>query len=150
MKPIVLILESDVQVAALDFCEQLLDLKKWPHVKGNGVLPGMQKAEFRKRTKNIVGTQVLVTNTDGSTYVETVEAWEPAARIELRTDAFSNVLRYLARYFIDTYECTAIEGGTHVKRTIQLVPVNIGGKLFLWYMARQLRKSLAIQAKIQF
>lgn len=149
MKPVKVIIEGNEQVSSKQFCEQLLDLKRWTVFAGYGILSQIKTAEFRKRTKQVVGTQVFVTKTDGSTHVETIEKWEPTERVQFRIDAFSKPLIYVLRYVEDEFVFTPIEGGTHVKRTIQLYPVNFGGKLFLWYVARHLRKTLKIQAKMQ-
>ena len=55
--------------------EAMLQLENWTDFRGYGPLPGIREARFRVRTPDVVGTEIAVTNTDGSGHVEQITEW---------------------------------------------------------------------------
>jgi len=58
MTPVTFSCEVLLPAAPADIAKQILDLTRWPHFKGYGVIPGIQAASFEKQTDEIVGTRI--------------------------------------------------------------------------------------------
>ena len=83
--------------------EAVLTLENWPDFRGYGPLPGIREARFRRRTDAVVGTQIAVTNRDGSSHVEEITAWLDTGGIVMRMSEFTAPLSRFATHFIERW-----------------------------------------------
>jgi hypothetical protein len=105
-----------------EICAQLLDLEGWPSFRGFGPIPGIRSARFRRRTPEVVGTEIEVTNLDGSAHVETIAVWEPGREVVMRMAEFTPPLAGLATHTVETW-CFEPDGSaTRVTRSFELHP----------------------------
>jgi len=120
----------------------ILDLDRWKAFVGWGPLPGIRSATWRERREPPAGSQIVVTNRDGSTHVETIVAWDPPRALHLRLDGFTAPVRHLARFFEERWtfapagEDIAKAGGPAaplyaVTRTMELHPTGCLTRLVL-------------------
>jgi len=132
MRPITFSCEQTLQFEPEEIARQILDLAKWPEFRGYGPIPGIAAAYFEIRTGDIVGSQIRVTNLDGSSHVEEIVDWRPDRCVRLRMHDFSPPLCRLAREFEETWEFSRIDGGTRVVRSFRLFAKSVFAKLVLW------------------
>ena len=78
MKPIRFTCTDTMGLLPADIAGRILDLANWSEFKGYVVLPGIRAAESEVRTPGVVGSRIRVSNTDGSSHVET--AGKPSSR----------------------------------------------------------------------
>ena len=122
MNPIRFSCEATLAVPPEPIAQRILDLSRWSDFQGYGGLPGIRSAEFERRTPEIVGSRIRMTNTDGSTHAEEIVEWEPRRRLRLRMSDFSPPLSKLATSFDETWEFTATASETQVVRSFVLHP----------------------------
>jgi len=114
--------------------EAILQLHRWTDFRGYGPLPGIREARFRLRTEAVVGTQIEVTNRDGSSHVEEVTEWlEPA--IVMRMSEFAPPLSRLAPHFTERWAFEPLPAGSRVVRSFELHPRTWWGGLLLRLIA---------------
>lgn len=123
--------------------QQILDLRRWPEFEGYLFLPGIQTAEFEKRTDAIVGTRIRVTNTDGSTHVEEIVGWDLPNRLSLRLSDFSLPLSKIATRFDETWLFDTAGESTAVVRQFELFPATAWSRPLLWLISGLLRGAVA-------
>lgn len=80
MKPIAFTCVDVIPLPPEQIAGGLLDLALWPSFQGYGPLPGIRVAEFEMRTPDVLGTRILVTESNGGTHVETIIDWDPGRR----------------------------------------------------------------------
>jgi len=83
--------------------QAILDTQNWESFEGFGPLPGIKNAEFINRTSAIIGSQIKVTNRDGSCHIETITHWEPPTKIEMSLGQFTPPLSHLASHFSEQW-----------------------------------------------
>ena len=115
-----------------DIGQELLKLENWKKFDGYGPLPGIREAKFRRRTPEVIGTQIEVTNRDGSSHVEEITEWLPTGGIVLRMSEFSAPLSRFASHFIERWSfSTEGEGKLRVCRSFELHPKSWMGAVLL-------------------
>ena len=143
MKPITFACKARLPLTPDEIAEQILDLTKWPDFHGYGLLPGIKTAEFEVRTPNIVGSQIRVTNLDGSTHVEEIVDWRPDQQLQLRMDEFSAPLSRLATHFLETWAFKRVGDETNVTRSFELNAKSMATKSILWLISFFLKQAIA-------
>lgn len=122
---------------------EILDLSRWPEFTGWGPLPGIASARFRARRAGEVGTEIAVTNVDGSTHVERITRWSPTDGAELTMSDFSRPLSRLATHFVETWSFAAIGGETRVTRGFVLHPTGQFARGALVVIGAMLERAVA-------
>lgn len=145
MKPITFAETRFIPRPAGEIAAGIADLSRWPEFGGYGPLPGIARAEYETRGQEMTGARIRVHNRDGSSHVETVERWQPPARIVLRLHDFTPPLSRLATHFVEewTFDGSAATGGTTVTRRLDLHPRSPLARPALWLIARLMRRALA-------
>lgn len=143
MKPIKIEVHAQMPQSADAICQDILNMDSWSTFTGYGLLPGIKSAHFELKTAAWVGSRIKVHNTDGSSHVEEIVAWDPPRRIALKFQAFDSPLRYLAAHFLETWQFQESANGTAVSRTMALYPKNVVGRIILTPISRLMKKALA-------
>jgi hypothetical protein len=144
-KPIEVVCARRMQVRPETIAERLLDLEDWRSFRGWGPLPGVRVARFRRRTEHVVGTQIEVTNLDGSTHVEEIIIWRPATTITMHMSEFSPPLSRFASHFLEKWSFEPLplgSSGTQVTRRFELHPKHAWGRVVLRLIAPMLRRAV--------
>jgi hypothetical protein len=127
---------------------QMLEVERWSSFRGWGPIPGIRSARFRRRTPEIVGSQIEVTNLDGSSHIEEIMTWEPGAAIVMRMSEFSPPLSVLATHTVERWGFEALAGRTRVTRSFELHPKGWIGRLALplvaWLLGRAAARHLRV------
>ena len=76
MNPIEFEVKKTIKNSAKEICEKALDVETWSSFDGDGILPGIEKAEYEKRTKKMIGSLIRVKNSDGTEHLEEILEWE--------------------------------------------------------------------------
>lgn len=147
MTPISFTREATLPATPEQIAAQILDLDRWREFEGYGPMPGIRAAEFERRTPQVVGSRVRVTNTDGSTHVEEIIEWDPSRRLRLRFLEFSPPLSRLTTSFEETWEFERLGDGTSVVRSFQMHPRSLAAWPALWLISQLLRKAIAKQLR---
>ncbi len=143
MKPIRCCCVANLPLLPEEIAAQILDLEKWPEFQGFGVLPGIRTAVFECRPTDIVGTRIRVTNTDGSSHVEEIVEWQPERRLRLHMHSFSAPLSYLAKSMEEKWEFELVDGGTRVRRSLEMFPLSRMSWPLIWAISQLLRRAIA-------
>jgi hypothetical protein len=143
LKPITFSCEETLGLPPEKIADQILDISLWSGFQGYGVLPGINTAEFRIRTPEIVGSRIQVTNADGSSHVEEVVHWEPNRRVSLTFREFSPPLSRLATGFEETWEFSRIGQNTRVVRSFELSAKSSVTRPLLWLISILLKRAIA-------
>lgn len=122
--------------------DRILDLSRWPDFEGYGPLPGIAKAEFERRTDEVVGTRIRVSNRDGSTHIEELMEWDPPRRLRLRLHEFSPPVSRLSTGFDETWEFQPTEGGTKVTRSFAMYPRTASARPTLWVASFLMKRAV--------
>lgn len=125
------------------YAERILDLTKWPDFRGYGPIPGIKSAQFETRTPNVVGSRIRVTNSDGSSHVEEVVAWQPDRRLQLQMGDFSMPLSRLATGFVETWEFERVGHETKAVRSFDLNAKSMLTKPALWLISFFMKRAIA-------
>lgn len=143
MKPITFTCKTMLPQKPEEIANQILDLSKWPEFNGYGPLPGIKQVEFEKKTAEIVGTRIRVTNRDGSTHVEEIVKWEPTRRLRLHMHEFSPPVSRLATSFDETWEFERVGDRTNVVRSFEMHPKSALTKPLLWLISFVLKRAIS-------
>jgi hypothetical protein len=143
MKPIAFSCSESLCQSAADIAANILNLAKWSDFKGYGVLPGIKSAVWEIKTPGIVGARIRVTNTDGSTHVEEIVAWEADHSVRLRMNEFSPPVSWLADKFIESWAFQQAGGKTVVTRSFELYPKSPLTWPLLWLISWLLKRAIA-------
>lgn len=120
---------------------QLLALENWKSFSGYGPLPGILEARFRRKTPEIIGTQIEVQNSDGSSHIEEIEEWLPSG-ITLRFSGFSAPLSRIADHFLERWSFAPEGDRYRVSRGFALYPKNLAGALLLRMVGPLMRRAV--------
>lgn len=137
-KPIEVVCTRRMQLRPEAIAERILDLDDWRSFRGFGPLPGIRVARFRRRTENVVGTQIEVVNLDGSSHVEEIIMWRPGSTITMHMSEFSPPLSRFASHFLEKWTFSSLplgSTGTHVTRRFELYPKSGWASLVLRLIA---------------
>lgn len=143
MKPITFACHETLLLAPEEIAQQILDVAKWPDFRGYGPIPGIKSAEFERRTPNVVGSRIQVTNLDGSSHVEEIVEWQPDRRLQLQMASFSKPLSRLATRFVETWVFERVGNETRVIRSFDLNAKSMLTKPVLWFISFFLRRAIA-------
>ncbi len=125
MNPIKIKVHSIVDLLPKEICSIILDTSQWKKFEGYSFLPGIEKAEFEKRTAAIVGSRIKVYNEDGSTHIEEIIEWDENRKVVLKFQEFSSPLKKFASYFIEEWNFTVSNSRTEILRTMDMYPRNL-------------------------
>src|ERR1700730_16095012 len=147
MKQITLSCEQTLALAPEDIARQILNLTKWPNFNGYGPIPGIKVAEFEVQTPGIVGSQIRVTNRDGSSHIEKIVEWKPNHRLRLEMKEFSAPLSRLATGFEETWEFKRTGNETYITRSFRLYAKSVLARLLLWVISFFLKWAIVRQLR---
>ena len=122
---------------------EMADMARWSEFEGYGPLPGITRAEYATRTPDMVGSRIRVYNADGSQHVEEIMVWQPEQQIVMRLGEFGPPLARLATHFIERWACEVVEGGTQVRRSIEMYPLGAFTRPLLWLISLFFRRAIA-------
>ncbi|GAB4149263.1 MAG: hypothetical protein Fur0021_10020 [Candidatus Promineifilaceae bacterium] len=142
MQPITFECSQLIPYSALEICAAIADVTLWSEFKGYGPLPGIARAEYVRRTDDMVGSQVRVHNTDGSEHVEEITVWEPGRRVTMKLHGFTPPLRRLATHFTEEWGFTVQDDGTLVTRKFQMFATQPLARPFLWLISLLFRQAV--------
>lgn len=146
MKPIVIAVEGVTAMRSEEVCAQVLELSRWPEFEGHGMLPGILRAEFERRTPEVVGTRIAVYSKDGSEHIEEIVEWDTQRRIAFRFQEFKSPVRRLATGFLETWTFAPSHDGLKIRREMAMYPKGILGWLMLRMISRMMRQAFVKQA----
>jgi hypothetical protein len=126
-----------------EIAAQILDVAAWQTFRGYGPIPAIERAEFLVQTAEVVGSRIQVRNTDGSTHVEEIVAWDPERSWQMEMQEFSPPLSQLAVKFEEHWELTPTAKGTRVVRTFRLFARSSWTRFALIPIAWLLRRAVA-------
>jgi len=151
MNPIKIEVDSFVNLSPMDICSIILNTNEWNKFEGYSILPGIEKAEFEKRTDSIVGSRIKVTNRDGSTHIEEIIEWDENRKVAFKFQEFDSPLKNFASHFIEEWYFTVSGAGTTISRIMIMYPKNLYGSILLkpisLLMKKALKKNLAQLSK---
>lgn len=136
MKPIQIksILKTKLQPP--EVCTYILDINQWPKFRVCGVLPGIKRAEFERKSKEIVGSRIKVISDNKTTYIEEITEWNASSGVSLMFMEFSPPIKYLTTHFIETIEFRIASRQAAATRTMIMYPRNKIGRLLLIPVSR--------------
>lgn len=143
MRPITFACSQLISRPAVEISAAIADVARWSEFKGYGPLPGIARAEFARRTDDMVGSQVRVCNTDGSEHVEEITAWAPGRRVTMKLHGFTPPLRRLATHFIEEWDFIVQDDGTLVTRKFQMFPTQPLARPVLWLISLLFRQAVS-------
>ncbi|HNB41395.1 MAG TPA: hypothetical protein PLG52_07835 [Anaerolineales bacterium] len=147
MKPIQIEIHGVTSKSSEEICAALLDTERWSDFGGYSILPGIKHAHFEIRTPEVLGSRIIVQNTDGSAHIEEIVEWDPAKKVILKFQAFTPPLKNIASHFIETWEFERINTETHTKRSMSMYPNHLFGWLILLPISRLMKKAFEQNAK---
>jgi hypothetical protein len=143
MHPIRFACSATIKKSATAICIEIANVARWREFPGYGPLPGIANAAYERRTEQMVGSRIRVHNTDGSTHVEEITAWEPGVQVAMRLGEFSPPLRYLATHFTEEWSFGDDHGATRLTRAFALFPKHAMTRPLLWLIAQLFRRAIA-------
>ena len=142
MKPIEFQCQIVMRKSAIDICNEILNVESWSDFNGYGFLPGIEKAEYRKQTDNVLGSVIQVYNSDGSKHIEEIIKWKNGGTISMKMHEFSSPVNKIATHFIENWTFTKEKNKTLLIRQFILYPKTIFTKPFLWLISKILKKAI--------
>lgn len=143
MQPICFACSATIDKSASAICAEIADVARWREFPGYGPLPGIADAIYEQRTANMVGSRIRVRNTDSSTHVEGITAWEPGVQVTMRLAEFSPPLCHLATHFTEGWRFEDAHNATLVTRKFELFPKHTVTRPLLWLIARLFQRAIA-------
>jgi len=142
MSPIKIEVNNFVNLSPVDICSRILDTNEWKNFEGYFFLPGIEKAEFEKRTDSLVGSRIKVTNKDGSTHIEEIIEWDENRKVAFRFQEFDSQLKKFTSHFIEEWYFTLSGSGTAISRIMIMYPKNNYGSILLKLISILMKKAL--------
>ena len=142
MKPIEIQTYSLIKKSPQEICSYILDTNHWSKFEGYFFLPGIEKAEFEKRTEKIIGSSIKVHNRDGSSHVEEIIAWDVNRKVVLKFQEFNSPLKNFTTHFIEEWRFTVSGRETEIKRSMKMYPINLLGWIILKPISKLMKKAL--------
>jgi len=142
LNPIELTTNGFVNRTPNDICSILLDTNRWSEFEGYSILPGIEKAEFEKRTAEVVGSRIKVRNNDGSSHIEEIVEWDVNKKVVFKFQDFNSILKYFATHFIEEWNFVTKDEGTEIERNMKMYPKHVVGWLILKPVSKLMKKAL--------
>lgn len=143
MQPIQFECQQLIPFSGDEVCATISDMTQWSKFEGYGFLPGIERAEYERRTANMVGSRIRVQNRDGSSHVEEIYHWLPGREIGMKLHEFSPPLSRLASHFTEEWQLESRPKGTYVTRTFRLYPGRSLARPILWLISLFFRRAIA-------
>ena len=144
LRPITFECTQIIPKAPIEIASEIADTSRWGEFRGYGVLPGIESAEYEKRTSDMIGSRIRVRNTDGSEHVEEILKWVPNKELILKLQEFTPPLSYLATHFLEEWSFrTEADTTTLVTRRFQLFPSGRATRPFVWLVSLLVRRAIA-------
>ncbi len=142
MKPVEFTARKLVPQPAIEVSEGIADVDGWDDYDGYGIVPGIEKAVYEKRTDEIKGSTIRVTNSDGSQHREDIIEWIAGKRIIMKIYDFPLPLRTMASHFLEFWDFEENENGeTLITRRFQIFPTNVLTRPLVTQLASVLKKA---------
>lgn len=146
MNPIEFEVKKTIKNSAKAISEKALDVKTWSSFDGDGLLPGIEKAEFEEQTEKLVGSRIRVSNSDGTEHFEEILEWKAGEKIVMKIYGFPTTLSFIATHFIEVWNFEKLgKNETLVTRKFQLFPTSFLSRPLLSQVAGFMKKSIANQ-----
>ncbi|MEX2111566.1 MAG: SRPBCC family protein [Pirellulales bacterium] len=142
MKPIEFTCIETIAMTPVAIAEPILDADNWRDFTGYWPIPGIRQAEFELRTPEVVGSRIRVTNTDGSSHVETIVEWQPGEGLRMHMTNFSPPLSRLATDIDEIWRFEPQGGATRVTRVFRLHPKSAPARVALWLVSFLLKRAI--------
>lgn len=142
MNPIKIEVQSILKISPKAICSIILDIKQWSEFEGYSIMPGIEKAEFEKRTEEIVGSRIKVHNKDGSSHIEEIIEWDVNRKVVLEFREFNSPLKNFATHFIEEWNFTISGNGTKINRSMKIFPKNLSCWIILKPISLMMKKAL--------
>ena len=144
MQPVSFEQSKSIKKTPAEICAGIADVAGWNDFDGWLFLPGIEKAEYETRTREMTGSLISVKNRDGSTHKEEILAWNPPENVIIKLYDFSPPLNRLATHFIEEWRFKEEGKSTCVSRKFDLFPKNAPARTLLWLISLFLRKAVAV------
>ncbi len=145
MKPVTFQCSHLIPRSAAEICSAAADTDLWSSFKGYGILPGIEKASYDKRTEDMLGSRIRVRSTDGSEYIEEIYKWVPGKEIGMRFCEFTPPLSNLASHFTEEWTLVEKNNATQVTRSFQMFPKQAAARPVLWLISLFFRRAIQLQ-----
>jgi hypothetical protein len=148
------ICELKSTLSSAEIRDRFLNLSQWPSFTGWGPIPGIQSARYIQRTEMILGSVILVQNSDGSSHQEEIIEWEQVSpnhfRFLIRLNRFTGLIRLLSPEFIESWEIKEDRNhrGASITRSFQLIGFGFVSRFVLRFVISPLFKR-AIQSHLE-
>jgi hypothetical protein len=142
MRPWLVTCTSTSRHTGNEIAAEILDISNWSKFEGYGPLPGIADAHFERRTADVVGTRIRVTNRDGSTHIEEIIDWRPPETLSLEMADFSRPVSLFASRFTELWKFERVNDATRISRSIELQHKSFFGWLVLGLVSRLLKKAI--------
>lgn len=143
MKPIHVTCEARLNGGPEIVFAGMQDVSQWSSFTGYGPLPGIKKAEYERRTEDMIGSVIRVYNTDGSSHTETIREWAPGRSIVMEFGGFTPPLAQLASKFVERWRFAQAGGATLARREFELHPRSPLAYVPLWVISKWMKRGLA-------
>ncbi len=146
MNPIEFKVEKTIKNSPKAVCENILDVETWSSFDGHGLIPGIEKAFYEKRTGELVGSIIRVKNSDGTEHLEEIIEWEKNRKLVMKIYNFPTALSYMATHFIEDWDFKQLsENETLLIRKLKLYPVSFLTKPLLGQISGLMEKAMKKQ-----
>ena len=142
LRPIVFQCSQIIPRSATETCFEIADTDRWREFRGYGILPGIESAEYERRTDNMIGSRIRVRNTDGSGHVEEIFKWVPGNEIGMKLHEFTSPLNYFATHFTEEWSFQDKENATHVTRRSRMFPSRRMTRPIVWLISLLFRRAI--------
>ena len=133
-----------MQESAQEICKKILDVSTWSDFDGHGLMTGIERAEYEKRTDEIIGSRIRVRNSDETEHVEEVLDWEPNKKLVMKIYDFPATLSFIATHFIEEWNFEDLgENETLITRKFQLFPKSFLSRPLLGQLAGFFKTAVA-------
>ena len=144
MPPITFEARKTIPRTAAEIASEIADTARWREFHGYAILPGIESAEYERRTQDMTGSRVRVRNRDGSDHVEEIIEWDAENKIVIRLHEFSAPLNRLATHFVEEWNFEAKNNATLVTRKFQMFPRQSITRPLLWLISLFFRRAVAL------
>ena len=142
MKPIEFQCEQKTNKSSTTLCHEITNVSLWSDFDGYWMLPGIESANYDKKTNGLIGSRIRVLNSDGSRHIEEIIDWQEGIKISLKMHHFSAPLNKLSTHFIEQWYFKGNKSNCTVVRKFSLYPKNQLTRPLLWLISLLLRKAI--------